>query len=112
MADLSKPWESWNDVVKGRELFFKYLPLMESAYSATNPVAIKAMAKLMGLPSGAPRPPLPNIEGDKLKPLEDVIQRFRLGEKYGLDIKPVIKKQGKDFPDVLTQTVCDVKKNT
>ena len=85
---------------------------MELAYSATNPVAIKAMAKLMGLPSGAPRPPLPNIEGDKLKPLEDVIQRFRLGEKYGLDIKPAIKKQGKDFPDVLTQTVCDVKKNT
>jgi 4-hydroxy-tetrahydrodipicolinate synthase len=84
MAELSKPWRSWEDVVKGRELYFEYLPLMEAAYSATNPVAIKAMVKLMGLPSGDPRPPLPRIEGDKLKPLEDVISRFVLTRKYGL----------------------------
>lgn len=85
MAELSKPWKSWDDVVKGRGFYFEYLPLMEAAYSATNPVAIKAMVKLMGLPSGDPRPPLPKIEGDKLKPLEDVIRRFRLKEKYGLN---------------------------
>jgi len=84
IAELSKPWKSWEDVVKGRECYFKYLPLMEAAYSATNPVAIKAMVKLMGLPSGDPRPPLPKIEGDKLTPLEDVIRRFGLKEKYGL----------------------------
>jgi 4-hydroxy-tetrahydrodipicolinate synthase len=84
IAELSKPWKSWEDVAKGRELYFKYLPLMEAAYSATNPVAIKAMVKLMGLPSGDPRPPLPKIEGGKLKPLEDVIRRFGLKEKYGL----------------------------
>jgi 4-hydroxy-tetrahydrodipicolinate synthase len=82
MAELSKPWQTWDDVVKGRELYFRYLPLMEAAYSATNPVAIKAMVKLMGLPSGDPRPPLPKIEGEKLKPLEDVIRRFKLREKY------------------------------
>lgn len=84
MAELSKPWRSWEDVVKGRELYFEYLPIMEAVYSATNPVAIKAMVKLMGLPSGDPRPPLPKIEGDKLKPLEDVISRFVLTRKYGL----------------------------
>lgn len=84
MAELSKPWRSWEDVVKGRELYFEYLPIMEAAYSATNPVAIKAMVNLMGLPSGDPRPPLPKIEGDKLKPLEDVISRFVLARKYGL----------------------------
>ncbi|NWG02482.1 MAG: 4-hydroxy-tetrahydrodipicolinate synthase [Syntrophaceae bacterium] len=84
MAELSKPWKTWNDVQKGRELYFKHLPLMEAAYSATNPVAIKAMVKLMGLPSGDPRPPLPRIEGEKLKPLEEVIRRFKLKEKYGL----------------------------
>jgi 4-hydroxy-tetrahydrodipicolinate synthase len=84
MVELSKPWRSWEDVIRGRELYFEYLPLMEAAYSATNPVAIKAMVKLMGLPSGDPRPPLPKIEGDKLKPLEDVIRRFKLKEKYGL----------------------------
>jgi len=84
MATLSKPWRSWKDVIKGRELYFKYLPLMEAAYSATNPVAIKAIVKLMGLPSGDPRPPLPKIEGEKLRPLEDLIRRFRLKENYGL----------------------------
>ena len=84
MAELSKPWRSWGDVVKGRELYFEYLPLMEAAYSATNPVAIKAMVKLMGLPSGDPRPPLPKIEGEKLKPLEEVMRRFVLTRKYGL----------------------------
>ncbi len=82
MAELSKPWKSWEDVVKGRDFYFEYLPLMEAAYSATNPVAIKAMVKLMGLPSGDPRPPLPKIEGEKLKPLEEVIRRFKLKEKY------------------------------
>jgi 4-hydroxy-tetrahydrodipicolinate synthase len=84
MAELSKPWRSWEDVVRGRKLYFEYLPLMEAAYSATNPVAIKAMVKLMGLPSGDPRPPLPRIEGDKLKPLEEVIRRFKLKERYDL----------------------------
>jgi len=112
MAELSKPWRSWDDVVKGRELYFRYLPLMEAAYSATNPVAIKAMVKLMGLPSGDPRPPLPKIEGDKLKPLEEVIRRFKLREKYGRKVEPSFEKGKKDFPDVLTQTVCDVKKDT
>jgi 4-hydroxy-tetrahydrodipicolinate synthase len=112
MAELSEPWRSWDDVVKGRDLYFKYLPLMEAAYSATNPVAIKAMVKLMGLPSGDPRPPLPKIEGDKLKPLEEVIRRFKLREKYGRKVEPSFEKGDKDFPDVLTQTVCDIKKDT
>lgn len=112
MAELSKPWRSWDDVIKGRELYFKYLPLMEAAYSATNPVAIKAMAKLIGLPSGNPRPPLPKIEGDKLKPLEEVIRRFKLREKYGGGQEPSFETETKDFPDFLTQTVCEVKKDT
>ena len=84
MAELSKPWRSWDDVIRARELYFKYLPIMEASYSATNPVAIKALVKLMGLPSGDPRPPLPKIEGDKLKPLEEVLRRFKLRERLGL----------------------------
>jgi len=112
MAELSKPWRSWEDVMRGRKLYFEYLPLMEVAYSATNPVAIKAMVKLLGLPSGDPRPPLPKIEGEKLKPLEEVIQRFKLREKYGTGVEPSFETEEKDFSDVLTQTVCDVKKDT
>jgi 4-hydroxy-tetrahydrodipicolinate synthase len=106
MAQLSEPWRSWEDVVRGRELYFKYLSLMEAAYSATNPVAIKAMVKLLGLPSGDPRPPLPRIEGEKLKALEEVIERFTLREKYGKGAKVRFEKGEKDFPDVSIQTVC------
>jgi 4-hydroxy-tetrahydrodipicolinate synthase len=112
MAELSKPWCSWEDVTRGRGLYFKYLPLMEAAYSATNPVAIKAMVKLMGLPSGDPRPPLPKIEGEKLKPLEEVIQRFKLREGYGIEAAPSVETGNKDFSGVLTQTVCDIKTDT
>ncbi len=102
MAELSRPWRSWEDVTKARHFYFKYLPLMEAAYSATNPVAIKAMVKLLGLPSGDPRPPLPKIEGEKLKLLEEVILRFNLKEKYGLI------QETTEF----SQTSCDLKEKT
>jgi 4-hydroxy-tetrahydrodipicolinate synthase len=112
MAELSRPWRSWEDVMRGRRLYFEYLPLMEAAYSATNPVAIKSMVKLLGLPSGDPRPPLPKIEGDKLKPLEEVIRLFKLREKYGLNVESPLKITGKDRPDIFTQTVCNIKKDS
>ncbi len=84
IAAMSQPWRSWEDVEKCRKLYFEYLPIMEAAYSAPNPVAIKAMVKLLGLPGGDPRPPLPAIKGDKLKALEAVIDRFGLRAKYNL----------------------------
>ena len=84
IAAMSKPWRSWEDVERCRKLYFEYLPIMEAAYSAPNPVAIKAMVKLLGLPGGDPRPPLPTVKGDKLKALEAVIDRFGLRAKYNL----------------------------
>ena len=56
--------------------------------------------------------PLPKIEWDKLYPLDEVIRRFKLREKYGMKVEPSFEKGDKDFPDVLTQTVCDIKKDT
>ena len=67
MAELSKPWRSWEDVVKGRELYFKYLSLMEAAYSATNPVAIKAMVKLVGTSLGRSPAPVTQDRRRKVK---------------------------------------------
>ena len=82
---MSRPWRNWEDVEKGRKLYFENLaPLMEAAYSAPNPVAIKAMVKLLGLPGGDPRPPLPTVSGDRLKAIEAVIDRFGLRSKYNL----------------------------
>jgi len=47
-----------------------------------------------------------------LKPLEEAIRRFKLREKYGRKVEPSLEGGEKDFPDVLTQTVCDIKKDT
>jgi 4-hydroxy-tetrahydrodipicolinate synthase len=107
MAALSKPWRSWEDVVMGRDLYFKYLPLMEAAYSATNPVAIKAMVKLLGLPSGDPRPPLPRIEGEKLKILEDVIRRFKLRERYVQGQEVSVPTEKESVPPTPFLAVCE-----
>ncbi|MBC7330868.1 MAG: 4-hydroxy-tetrahydrodipicolinate synthase [Synergistetes bacterium] len=83
-ALLSKPWESWEDALRCRELFFKYKPVMEAAYLLTNPVGIKAMMKLLGMPSGDPRPPLQPLSGTLLERVKEVIERFNLREKCAI----------------------------
>jgi 4-hydroxy-tetrahydrodipicolinate synthase len=80
-ALMSKPWESWEDAVRCRELFFKYKPVMEAAYLLVNPVGIKAMMKLLGMPAGDPRPPLQPLKGNLLDKVREIIDKFRLREK-------------------------------
>jgi len=81
---LSKPWESWEDALRCRELFFKYKPVMEAAYLLTNPVGIKAMMKLLGMPSGDPRPPLQPLSGALLDKVKEVIESFNLRERCAI----------------------------
>ena len=85
MAEMSIPWKNWEDVLRSRNLYFEYLPVMEAAYSHTNPVAVKAMVKLMGFPVGEPRAPLPVLSEKQLQPLEEVVKRFELKKQYGLE---------------------------
>jgi 4-hydroxy-tetrahydrodipicolinate synthase len=84
MAAMSRPWESYADVTRSRELYFEWLPVMEAAYAFTNPVAVKAMVKLLGFPVGNPRPPLPTLNAEQLRPLEALIERLGLRERYGV----------------------------
>jgi 4-hydroxy-tetrahydrodipicolinate synthase len=84
MAEMSRPWGDWEDVLRSRNLYFENLPIMEAAYSHTNPVAIKAMVKLLGFPVGEPRPPLPTLNAKQLRPMEELIKRIELRERYGL----------------------------
>lgn len=84
MAELSRPWKSWEDVVGCRRRYFEMVPLMEAAYSAPNPVAIKAMVRLLGLPAGYCRAPLPDVPKETLKAMEALIERFDLKGRYGL----------------------------
>ena len=50
-----------------------------------NPIATKAMVRLMGLPAGFCRPPLPDVPARILKAMEEIIERFELRSKYGLN---------------------------
>ncbi len=84
MADLSRPWKNWEDVTRSREMYFENLPVMEAAYSHTNPIAIKAMVKLLGFPVGDPRPPLPALNAKQMQPLEELVTRLKIRERYGL----------------------------
>ncbi len=84
MAEMSRPWKNWEDVVQSRKSYFDNLPVMEAAYSHTNPVAIKAMVKLLGFPVGEPRPPLPTLSAKQMQPLEELVTHFRIRERYGL----------------------------
>ena len=83
MRAMSQPWRDWQDVVRTRELYFKYLPLMSAFYSLSNPIAIKAALRLLGLPGGPVRPPLVELTGDKLQNLTNCLNTLGVKEKYG-----------------------------
>lgn len=84
IAAMSKPWECWEDVERSRKLYFELQPVMEAVYAAPNPIATKAMVRLMGLPAGYCRAPLPDVSSEVARAMEEVIERFELKEKYGL----------------------------
>ncbi len=82
MHDLSRPWESWADVTRTRELYFKYLPLLSALYSLSNPIAVKAALRLLGLPGGPVRPPLVELAGEKLQNLSNLLTSLGVRGKY------------------------------
>ena len=84
IAAMSKPWSCWEDVERSRKLYFDLQPVMEAVYAAPNPIATKAMVRLMGLPAGYCRAPLPDVPPQVIRAMEEVIERFELKEKYGL----------------------------
>ncbi|MCL4489054.1 MAG: 4-hydroxy-tetrahydrodipicolinate synthase [Chloroflexi bacterium] len=82
MRALSQPWHTWEDVTRTRELFFKFLPLMSALYSLSNPIAVKAALRLLGLPGGPVRPPLVELAGDKLQNLAHYLETLGVQAKY------------------------------
>ena len=84
VAEMSRPWTNYEQVLRSRELYFELVPLMEAVYSAPNPIATKAMVRLMGLPAGYCRAPLPDVPPQSIKAMEQLIERFDLKAKYGL----------------------------
>ncbi len=84
MALMSRPWERFEDAERTRTLYFEWLPLLKMLYSVSNPVVVKAAVALLGLPAGPPRPPLPQLKGDKLKTLETMLDELGIRSRYGV----------------------------
>lgn len=82
MAAMAKPWASFEDVTRSRELYFKYQPLLKLLYTVTNPIMIKAGYRLLGIPVGFPRKPLPDATPEKLEELKRVMDELGVTAKY------------------------------
>jgi len=82
MAAMSRPWASFDDVRKSRELYFKYQPLLSLLYTVTNPIMIKAGYRILGFPMGVPRKPLPDSTPEDLEELKRVMDRLGVTDKY------------------------------
>ncbi len=83
MATISKKWESGEDAFACREAYLKNLPMLHFAYSAINPVAMKTLMRLVGLPAGPLRKPLQPLTGEKLQAGVDAVKLLGLEEEYG-----------------------------
>ncbi|MBP0616134.1 dihydrodipicolinate synthase family protein [Jiella mangrovi] len=83
MAVISKEWKTGEDAFACREAWRTNLPMLHFAYSAINPVAIKTMMRVIGLPSGPLRKPLKPIDGVRLKAGLDAVDKLGLAERYG-----------------------------
>jgi len=81
MAEMSRPWQSWEDVERTRELYFRYVPLLSALYSQPNPIAVKAALRLMGLPGGPVRRPL--VDMSKLRQLDRLLESLGVKAEYG-----------------------------
>ncbi|MDR2051090.1 MAG: dihydrodipicolinate synthase family protein [Deltaproteobacteria bacterium] len=84
MAEMSRPWKSWEDVQRTRRLHNELLPVMEACYSATNPVAVKFFIRLLGFPVGPCRKPLREVSPEVREAMLLLIEEFELRKVYDL----------------------------
>ena len=82
MAAMSRPWQSFEDVLRSRELYFRFLPLLRMMYSVSNPVPVKTAMGLLGLPAGHVRRPLPDMLPEKVDQLDNLLVKLGIKEKY------------------------------
>jgi 4-hydroxy-tetrahydrodipicolinate synthase len=87
MAIISKPWVTIEDTVNFREAYLRLLPLIQFTYSKVNPVPVKSLARVLGLPAGRLRKPYLNMAGGALRAGLEIVKRLGLVEPYGYEIR-------------------------
>lgn len=75
-AELSKPWESYQDVLTTREHLYRLLPLIRMMYSESNPVPLKAALNMVGADVGKPRKPLLELSEGNMKTMRQTMERL------------------------------------
>ena len=88
MAVISKPWENGEDAFACREAWLENLPVLHFAYSAINPVAVKALMRAIGLPAGPLRKPLQPLQDAALADALEMVRRLGLDQRYGFKTGP------------------------
>ena len=106
MAIISKPWKSFEDAINFRQTYLRILPLLEFSYSCINPVPIKSLTKVLGLPSGDLRKPYRNLEGEALRKGLEIVKKLGLVEKYGYSLK-LFDQLEKEEPGRPERTILD-----
>ena len=91
LATISAPWRSYGEAEAFKESYLRCLPLLHYTYSAINPVAVKSLMKVLGLPAGDLRRPLRNLEGEALEKGVRIVRELGLDQKYGFKIAPALK---------------------
>jgi len=87
MAAISKPWKTHQDAVDFRETYLRILPLIQFTYSKVNPVPVKSLARVLGLPAGDLRRPYLNMSGHALREGVEIVKRLDLAEQYGYRVR-------------------------
>jgi 4-hydroxy-tetrahydrodipicolinate synthase len=87
MAAISKPWKTHQDAVDFRETYLRILPLIQFTYSKVNPVPVKSLARVLGLPAGDLRRPYLNMSGRTLREGVEIVKRLGLAEQYGYRVR-------------------------
>ena len=87
MAIISTPWESHADALAFRETYLRLLPLIQFTYSKVNPVPVKSLAKVLGLPAGELRKPYRGLSGRALRDGVEIVRRLGWWRQYGYTIR-------------------------
>jgi 4-hydroxy-tetrahydrodipicolinate synthase len=98
MAIISKPWESHADAIAFRETYLRLLPLIRFTYSKVNPVPVKSLARVLGLPAGELRRPYLGLSAHALRNGVDIVKRLGLVEQYGYTIREDLISGGDPSP--------------
>jgi len=84
MATISRYWDDYEKMVRSRELYFKYFPLLTALYWFSNPIVVKAALKILGLPAGPLRKPYLDLTGPKYDELEGIMKDLGVCAKYSV----------------------------